>query len=171
MRAGIFRYSLHHDGECPTGRTPGDGKKPSCSWQLTPGKRGKTINATCLLDHVLPLIEANGKACFNNCSQPLDWKDECYLKCVPKAVMGSTTPPIEPLVRVASAIALRGRSSVVLPAADTATRCRRTRSGSTLGIKHSLPATHRRAGARTLVHRSTRSNAKQSFKLAYSYYS
>lgn len=41
-------YSMHHDGECPAGRTPGDGKTPSCSWQLTPGKVGKTINVTCL---------------------------------------------------------------------------------------------------------------------------
>lgn len=92
-------YSLHHDGECPQGRTPGDGKTPSCSWQLAPGKEGKAVNVTCLLGHVLPLVEKNGAACFAKCPQPLDWRNSCYLDCVPKAVMGtSSSPAIEPLV-------------------------------------------------------------------------
>ena len=55
-------YSMHHDGECPAGRTPGDGKSPRCSWRLAPGKVGKTVNVSCLLGHVLPLLEKNGAA-------------------------------------------------------------------------------------------------------------
>ena len=77
-------YSLHHDGQCPAGgRAPGDGKKPSCSWRETPGKVGKTVNVSCLLDHVLPLVEKNGAACFSQCPQPSvtknssAWKDSC----------------------------------------------------------------------------------------------
>ena len=58
-------YSLHHDGECPAGRKPGDGQTPMCSWQLSPGKKGKTVNTTCLLDHVLPIVEKNGASCFS----------------------------------------------------------------------------------------------------------
>eukprot|EP01052_Picozoa_sp_SAG31_P003134 SAG31_NODE_117_length_24022_cov_6.878067_18_plen_157_part_00 len=93
-------YSLHHDGQCGGGRAPGDGKKPSCSWRETPGKIGKTINVTCLLKHVLPILEKNGHECFSACPQPSvlkndsAWRDHCYLNCVPKAVMGSKDPPI-----------------------------------------------------------------------------
>jgi hypothetical protein len=84
-------YSMHHDGLCPAGRAPGDGRAPPCSWRETPGKVGKTVNVTCLLGHVLPLVERNGAACFSACAQPSvtknasAWKDSCYLDCVPKA--------------------------------------------------------------------------------------
>ena len=83
-------YSMPPQGMCGDRRVPGDGKSPSCSWRLVPQKVGKTINASCLLDRVLPLVEDNGAACFGKCPQPLDRHSECYYKCVDPSVMGSS---------------------------------------------------------------------------------
>jgi hypothetical protein len=97
-------YSLPAQGKCPPGRTPGDGGSPSCSWRLAPQKVGKTINASCLLDRVLPLVEKNGAACFNQCPMPLNRTTECYYRCVDPSVMGGSaangTVAIEPVSRV-----------------------------------------------------------------------
>lgn len=71
-------YSVPSQAECPEGVAPGE----SCAWRLQPGKEGKTANASCVADRVMAPIEANGKACYSKCPQPLDRKSECYFSCL-----------------------------------------------------------------------------------------
>jgi hypothetical protein len=85
-------YSTKAMGECGPGRVPGDGKRPSCSWRLSPSGGGteqvvKTINATCMDSHLLPLVEANGKPCFDTLPQPLNRTSSGYVECLEAAIM------------------------------------------------------------------------------------
>jgi hypothetical protein len=91
-------YSTPGEAECRGSRTPGDKKAPHCSWQVHPsGPRPKSVNATCMLDRLLPLVEANGKPCFSRCAQPRDRRSNCYLACVTPAIIGLNTSGIAPI--------------------------------------------------------------------------
>jgi hypothetical protein len=85
-------YSTTSQGQCKAGRSPGDGKEPSCSWRVAPGTATKTINATCMDSHLMPLVEANGKACFAALPQPIDRDSMGYVRCVDDAITGCGTP-------------------------------------------------------------------------------
>jgi hypothetical protein len=84
-------YSTTSQGQCPPNRAPGDGLKPTCSWRVSPGAATKTINATCMDSHLLPLIESNGKACFATLPKPLNRSSYQYVDCLEAAVTGCGT--------------------------------------------------------------------------------
>ena len=73
---------------------------PYCSWKLAADTTPKSIDAFCMLDKIMPLIEANGAPCFEKCgSKPYARNSTCYLNCVPDAIIGKKSMEIPPIDR------------------------------------------------------------------------
>jgi len=93
-------YSTPGQAMCGTGRSPGDGKTPYCSWKLAQDVAPKSIDAFCMLDKVMPLIESNGSPCFEKCgAKPYNRNSSCYLDCVPDSIIGKSSLNIPPISR------------------------------------------------------------------------
>ena len=90
-------FSTNREGECPSGRAPGDGQQPPCSWRQTPGTQPRTVNASCLAERVLAPIEKNYPSCFDSCHQGRGSK--CWTQCLETAVEGDSQKGIKPIAR------------------------------------------------------------------------
>lgn len=91
-------YNTNAQGECPDGRSPGDGLSPPCSWKLHAGSAPRAVNATCMAGRLEAPLIANGKVCFDSCPQPLDKASSCFMKCLKISVTGSKGgEPVKPI--------------------------------------------------------------------------
>ena len=88
---GGYWFSTQVDGMCTGSATPGDSS--SCSWKVD--KVLKFTNESCVNARFDAAVVATGKACFANCTQPLNTSDTCYTTCYAKTLEGdhSTSPP------------------------------------------------------------------------------
>ena len=74
-------YSTTAEGECKDDALPGDG---SCSWRTA--ATIKTINATCLRNHIVGFMAQSNPSCWANCSGgKTNYTSPCFRHCYESA--------------------------------------------------------------------------------------
>ncbi len=77
-------YSTTKAGECQAGQLPGR-EGSGCTWRTA--ATVKTINATCMRDHVVSLVSAQNPACWAACpGGRANFSSPCFRKCYDAAL-------------------------------------------------------------------------------------
>jgi len=77
-------YSTRAEGECAPGQLPGNGG--GCWWREVEARR--TVNASCLNDRLISVIQSNYPLCWDGCAQPNNATSDCYIECLLKSLNG-----------------------------------------------------------------------------------
>merc|ERR1712086_53358 len=94
-------YSTRAEGECK-----GDVVDESCWWRLA--QQHRTVNASCVDDHVVAAVQKHRPECWRSCDQPTNRSSACFLTCLFETILGNSTNGVKPL----------NRQDVVQPFAD-----------------------------------------------------
>eukprot|EP00239_Pterosperma_sp_CCMP1384_P009325 CAMPEP_0197860926 /NCGR_PEP_ID=MMETSP1438-20131217/36626_1 /TAXON_ID=1461541 /ORGANISM="Pterosperma sp., Strain CCMP1384" /LENGTH=485 /DNA_ID=CAMNT_0043477941 /DNA_START=92 /DNA_END=1549 /DNA_ORIENTATION=+ len=88
-------YSTEKDGLCEKGQTIGK----DCWWRIAETKR--TVNATCVNNHLIDNVHQYGEPCFTACPshQGTNISSTCFVKCLMDTLVGQpyAEPPVPPM--------------------------------------------------------------------------
>jgi len=85
-------YSTRSEGECKAGVVD-----DSCWWRLAETHR--TVNASCVDDHVVAAVQAYQPECWEGCALPANRTTACFLSCLFETILGNSTAGIKPLTK------------------------------------------------------------------------
>lgn len=87
-------FSTQKAGECGPGQVLGK----DCWWSLV--NQTANVNATCVNDRMIDAVVATrGGDCFEDCADPKDQNDACWIKCFFETIVGNTTSKLQPTNR------------------------------------------------------------------------
>lgn len=83
-------YSTEAKGECS-----GNKMDDHCWWRLAETHR--TVNASCVDDHMVASVQKHRPQCWEACPQPSNRSSACYLECLFDTMIGNETKGIPAL--------------------------------------------------------------------------
>lgn len=85
-------YSTQANGECK-----GSVVDDKCWWRLAETHR--TVNSTCVDDHVISSVRRRNPGCWQACPHPGNRTTACYLDCLFTTILGNSSRGVMPMKR------------------------------------------------------------------------